>query len=529
VFIPLHIMSFLQRAVKLYPEKAAVQCGSEEFTYREHYDRINRFSNALLALGVKQGDRVGWLSPNCHRMLEAFYAVTRLGAVFVPMNFRLIPSDFSYILNHSESKLLFVDEKLVDSIKPIRDELHTVAEIIILTDRASNPADYKSYETMLADSSPGELPQIDVDENEVSTLLYTSGTTGRPKGVMLTQRNIYLNAVSFIMHMQTTEDDVLLHTLPLFHCNGWGMPFAVTAMGGSHVLLRKPEPQQVFELMEREGVSIACMAPAVLNSLLSFPKAEQYKLERKPRLVVAGSAPPAAFIKDLSARFGWSFTQIYGLTETSPVLTVSKIKSHLKGRSVEERYQLLAKAGNEAIGVEVRVVDEEERDVKADGQEVGEVVARSNVVMAGYWRQPEETEQVIRNGWFHTGDMATLDEEGYIDVVDRKKDLIISGGENVSSIEVEGVIYQHPAVLECAIIAVPDQKWGEIPLAAVVIRQGQQLTEAELTKFCRERMAHFKAPKRVEFIDSLPRTATGKVKKNELREKYWSGETKRVH
>ncbi len=276
-------------------------------------------------------------------------------------------------------------------------------------------------------------------------------------------------------------------------------------------------------------MSIACMAPTVLNGILNFPEAEQYKLKRKPRLVIAGSAPPMAFVKMLEERLGWEFNQIYGLTETSPVLTVSKVKAHLNDQPAEEQYRLQAKAGSGAIGVEVRVVDDEGRDVKADGQEVGEVIARSNVVMAGYWRQPEETAKVIRDGWFHTGDMATVDEEGYVDIVDRKKDLIISGGENISSIEVEGVIYQHSAVLECAIIAEPDEQWGEIPLAVVVKKPSHQLTEAEVIEFCRERLAHFKSPKKVEFIDALPRTATGKVKKNELREEYWIGKTKRVH
>jgi fatty-acyl-CoA synthase len=529
MFVPLHIMSLLRRAVKFYPEKSAVRCGTIQLTYQEHYERVNRFSNALLALGVKQGDRVGWLSPNCHRMLEAFYAVLRLGAVFVPMNFRLIPSDFSYILNHSESKALFVAEELLETIEPIRDELQTVTEFIALTDKVSVPAGWKNYEELLAEASPSEPPEPEIDENEVSTLLYTSGTTGRPKGVMLTQRNIYLNVLNFIMYLQLNDDDVLLHTLPLFHCNGWGVPFAVTAMGGSHVLLPKPEPRQVLELMVRERVSVACMAPTVLNSLLNFPEADQYNFERTPRVVAAGSAPPMAIVKKLIERFGWDFRQIYGLTETSPVLTIANVKSHLKELPAEEQYKLLAKAGMEAIGVSVRVVDEDGRDVKRDGQEVGEVIARSNVVMAGYWRQPDETDKAIRDGWFHTGDMATVDEEGYIDIVDRKKDLIISGGENVSSIEVEGVIYQHPAVVECAIIAIPDEKWGEIPLAIVVGKAGQQLTEAELINFCRERMAHFKVPKRVEFTDALPRTATGKLKKNEMREKYWSGYTKLVH
>jgi fatty-acyl-CoA synthase len=528
MFVPFHLMSFLRRGVKYYPQKSAVHCGTNRFTYREHYERINRFSNALVALGIGPGDRVGWLSPNCHRMLEAFYAVTRLGAVFVPMNFRLIPSDFSYILNHSEAKALFVDEELLDSIEQIKSELESITEFVVLSDALTAPAGWKSHEELLSRASASEPHEPEVDENEVATLLYTSGTTGKPKGVMLTQRNIYLNALSFVMHMRITDEDVLLHTLPLFHCNGWGMPFAVTVMGGTHVLMRRPDATEIFKLVQQEKVTIACMAPTVLNGVLNFPEPEKYEIDRKPRLVVAGSAPPAAFVKTLTEKLGWEFNQIYGLTETSPVLTFSYVKQHLKGLPAEEQYRLKAKAGQDAVGVEVRVVDDAGDEVKADGQEVGEIVARSNVVMAGYWRQPEETAKVIRDGWFHTGDLATVDEEGYIDIVDRKKDVIISGGENISSLEVEAVIYQHPSVLECAIIAVPDDKWGEIPLAAVVKKEGHDLTEPELISFCRENLAHFKVPKRVEFIDAVPRTATGKAKKNELREKYWADKTKRV-
>ncbi|HXG64715.1 MAG TPA: AMP-binding protein, partial [Blastocatellia bacterium] len=387
------------------------------------------------------------------------------------------------------------------------------------------------YESLLAEAS-GEAPApADIDENEPSALLYTSGTTGRPKGVMLTHRNLYLNAMNSICEFGIRETDVYLHTLAQFHCNGWGLPYAVTGMGATHVVIKKFEPAAFFDLVTREQITFAAMPPTMINMALNHSLDAEI-LERLPRgmrVATAGSAPPTATIQGAQEKFGWQVIQIYGLTETSPFLTVSKIKPHMEDWPAEQKYRVQTKTGYPMIGVDIRVVDDAGRDVAPDSGEVGEVIARANVVMAGYWRQPEATGAVIVDGWFHTGDMATIDREGYIEVVDRKKDLIISGGENISSIEVEGLLYKHPAVLEAAVIAAPDERWGEVPYAIVVLKPGAQAAEGELIEFCRERLAHYKCPKRVEFIDTLPRTATGKIQKNVLRERFWQGQAKRVN
>jgi fatty-acyl-CoA synthase len=347
---------------------------------------------------------------------------------------------------------------------------------------------------------------------------------------MLTHRNLYLNAINSICEFAIHERDVYLHTLAQFHCNGWGLPYAVTGMGGTHVIIKKFEPALFFDLITRERVTFAAMPPTMINMALNHPlDAEAVsRLPRAMRVATAGSAPPLATIEGAQERLGWRVIQIYGLTETAPFLTVSKIKPAMDEWPEEHKLRVQAKTGYPMIGVDIRVVDDEGRDVAPDSNEAGEVLARANVVMAGYWRQQEATAAVIVDGWFHTGDMALIDSEGYIEVVDRKKDLIISGGENISSIEVEGFLYKHPSVLEAAVIAAPDERWGEVPYAVVVLKAGATASEAELIEFCREHLAHYKCPKRVQFIDALPRTATGKIQKNLLRERFWSGKSKRV-
>jgi len=532
VIVPLNEYDFLKRALAVYGDQEAVVCGEQRFTYRQFGARVNAWAHAMRGLGVGHGDRVAILSQNCHRMLEAFFGSPLVGAILMPINFRLVPSDFEYILNHGEAKVVIVEEGLTHLIDEIRPRLTSVAHYLIGADRPDNvPDGWQSYESLIAAAPRENAEPAVIDENEPSALLYTSGTTGRPKGVMLTHRNLYINALNATIEFGLTHADVYLHTLAMFHCNGWGLPYSVTGVGAKHVVMKKYEPAAFFDVAGKEKVSFACMPPTMINMAMNHPLDEQAKeaLPKAMRIGTAGSAPPMALIKAMQERLNWQVIQIYGLTETSPFLTVSKVKPHMRDWPAEEKYRMQTRTGYPMMGVDLRVVDEEGRDIAPDGEAVGEVIARSNVVMAGYWRQPEATDAVIVDGWFHTGDMATLDREGYIEVVDRKKDLIISGGENVSSIEIEGVLYKHPAVLEAACIAIPDERWGEVPLAIVVLKPGASATEAELIEFSRERMAHFKCPKMISFSDALPRTATGKIQKNQLRDRYWKGKEKRVN
>ncbi|MCI0487729.1 MAG: long-chain-fatty-acid--CoA ligase [Blastocatellia bacterium] len=532
MIVPLNEYDFLKRALVAHATKEAVVCGAVRLTYSEFGERVYSWANLLRSLGVERGDRVAILSQNCHRILEAFFGTPLLGSILMPLNFRLVPDDFDYILNHGGAKVIIVEEGLTHLIDPIRDNLKSIERFIIARDapEASN-TDWLDYETLLGEASSAPPVPAEIEENEPSALLYTSGTTGRPKGVMLTHRNLYINAMNSICEFGIRETDVYLHTLAQFHCNGWGLPYAVTGMGGAHVVIKNFEPAAFFDLVAREQVTFAAMPPTMINMALNHDIDEDTlaRLPRDMRVATAGSAPPLATIQGAQEKFGWQVIQIYGLTETSPFLTVSKIKPHMRDWPAEDRYRVQTKTGYPMIGVDVRVIDDEGGDIAPDSNEVGEVICRSNVVMAGYWQQPDATDAVIVDGWFHTGDMALCDSEGYIEVVDRKKDLIISGGENISSIEVEGLLYKHPSVLEAAVIAAPDERWGEVPYAVVVLKPGAEATEAELIEFCRERLAHFKCPKRVGFIEVLPRTATGKVQKNLLRERFWTGQAKRVN
>ena len=530
MIVPLNEYDFLKRALVAHSNKEAIVCGDLRLTYRQFGERVNRWANLMRSLGVQKGERVAILSQNCHRVLEAFFGTPLLGSILMPLNFRLVPDDFDYILNHGGAKVLVVEEGLTHLIDPIRDKLETVEHFVLGSDSNKSEENWLDYESLLAEASVEPPPPVEIDENETSALLYTSGTTGRPKGVMLTHRNLYINAMNSICEFGIHERDVYLHTLAQFHCNGWGVGYAVTGMGGTHVIIKKFEPAAFFDLITHEGVTFACMPPTMINMALnhSMDAKTRDRLPKEVRIGTAGSAPPLATIQGAQEGFGWKVIQIYGLTETAPFMTVSKIKPHMDEWPDEQKLRVQAKTGYPMIGVDIRVVDDEDCDVEPDSGEVGEVITRANVVMKGYWRQPEATDAVIVDGWFHTGDMALLDSEGYIEVVDRKKDLIISGGENISSIEVEGLLYKHPAVLEAAVVAAPDERWGEVPYAIVVLKPGASASESELTDFCREQLAHFKCPKRIDFIDVLPRTATGKIQKNVLRERFWKGKTKQV-
>src|SRR5215470_3977485 len=514
MIVPLNEYDFLKRALAAYGDCEAIVSGDLRLTYNQFGLRVNRWANLMRSLGVEKGDRVAIISQNDHRMMDGFFGAPLIGAVYMPINFRLIAGDFEYILNHAEAKILIVEDWLAPVIEEIRPRLKSVERFMVAASGKDTGPGWQSYDALL-EGAPATAPEpADVDENDVATILYTSGTTGKPKGVMTTHRNIYVNAINSIIEFGLTHDDVYLHTLAQFHCNGWGLPYAVTGVGAKHVIVKKYDPASFFDLAARERMSFACMPPTMINMALNhvLSDAQFAALPRKGvRIATAGSAPPRALIEGMQERLGWRVIQVYGLTETSPFLTVSKIKPHMRDLPKEEQYRVQTRTGYQMLGVGLRVVDENGKDVEPDGQSVGEIIARSNVVMSGYWRQPEATDAVIVDGWFHTGDMAMIDGEGYIEVCDRKKDLIISGGENISSIEVEGFLYKHPAVLEAAVVAAPDERWGEVPCAVVVLKPGAKATEEELIEFCRGGLAHFKCPRRVQFIEALPCTATGKI------------------
>ena len=519
--VPLLTDDFLRRPVTLYPNKTAVVDGARRYTYAQLQARVNRLSHALLGLGVQPDDRVCILSPNSHFFLESFYATSQIGAVLVPLNYRLVAADHEYILNHAGVTVVLVDHEYTGVVDDIRANLSTVRHFVVAEDEKSVARpDWLDWETLIKEQPDTAPARVERGENDLVSINYTSGTTARPKGVMMTHRNVYVNAYSLMTHLDVCHDDVELWTLPMFHCNGWGGVYALTAVGGTHVILRAVDATEIYRLIEDEKVTFACMAPAVLRTVLDYPGRDRHNITTSPRFVVAGAPPPAAFIERLEEELGWEFIQIYGLTETAPILTVSR-PDHETQRT---DYARRARAGVPAVGVEILLCDEHGKPVARDGVSVGEVCARSNVVFKGYWEQPEETAKAIRNGYFCTGDLAVWDVGGNIHIVDRKKDVIISGGENISSPDIEDALYRHPAVMECAVIGVPHEKWGETPKALVVLRDGVDATEAEIIEFCREHLAHFKCPTSVEFRDELARTATGKLQKFKLREPYWEGE-----
>ncbi|MDE3204133.1 MAG: AMP-binding protein [Acidobacteriota bacterium] len=513
--VPLTVGDFLDRAVTVYGPRPAVvdepgTAGSlGTLSYAELEARARGMALALEGMGVGLGERVAIVSPNAARFMISFFGVSGFGRVLVPVNFRLNSEEIQYIIDHSGASVMLVDPEVEDMVAAV-----TARHRIVL--------DGDADAELFAPAPPGAHPALwAADEDSAVSINYTSGTTARPKGVQLTHRNCWLNAATFGWHTTVTDRDVFLHTLPMFHCNGWGMPYAVTAMGCKQVVQRKIDGEEILRRVDHHGVTLMCGAPAVVAAVLDAAGARREQGEAVPgrdrvRIVVAGAPPPSKTIERVESELGWEFIQIYGLTETSPLLTINRSRQEWDGLSGTERAHLLSMAGVPAVGVRMRVDDE------------GEVLARANHVFEGYWAQPDETAKALDGGWFHTGDGGYLTDDHYLVISDRKKDVIITGGENVSSIEVEDCLYQHPAVAEVAVIGVPHEKWGETVKALVVLRAGKEVTEAELIEFARQRMAHYKCPTSVEFRDSLVRTATGKLQKFKLRSPYWEGRDRLV-
>ncbi len=521
-------LSFLERSSQVFPARTAISYGERRLSYAEMAAATTRLARALQASGIGPGDRVAYLLPNLPEMLLAHFGVPLAGGVLVAINTRLSGEEIVYICNHSGSRLLVADTALMPVLAPVAGAFQTVEEVIAVDDAGIEPlVPSTPYGDFLARGSDEPLPwQVD-DENRTISINYTSGTTGRPKGVMYTHRGAYLNALGEIIHSHHSTDSVYLWTLPMFHCNGWCTTWGVTAIGGRHVCLRTMDPSLVWRLLRDEGVTHLNAAPTVLISLASAPEAAPLGREL---VVTTAGAPPSPTIISQMQQLGARIVHVYGLTETYGPHTLCEWQQDWESRPPSEQARLLARQGVAYLGVDpIRVVDENMKDVPRDGATLGEVVMRGNNVMAGYFDDPEATAEAFRGGWFHSGDLAVWHPDGYIELRDRAKDIIISGGENISTIEVEQAIASHPAVLECAVVAIPHDKWGERPKAFVVLKDDGGATEGEIIEHVRSRLAHFKAPDDVEFVPSLPKTSTGKVQKFVLREKEWAGYDKRIH
>jgi fatty-acyl-CoA synthase len=511
---PLTPLEFMRRARRLYADRVAVVDGELRWTYARFFERCDRWSAALQGLGVRQGDRVAYIAPNTHAQLTSFYAVPQIGAVLVPINYRLAPDEFAYLIEHSGATVVCADGDYLEAVDGIRARLPGVRHFVAL-DRGREG--WLDYETLVA-QAPAEPVRPAIGERDLLTINYTSGTTSRPKGVMITHRNAWMNSVGMLAHITMTPGDAYLWTLPMFHANGWTFTWTVTAAGAKHVCLRRVEPAAVFRLATAENVTWLCAAPTVLIALASAPAELRGFAPRGVQVMTAGAPPAAVTIERLEQGLGWTVTQIYGLTETAPAISICEPLPEHEGLAPAERARIKARQGVELItSGELRVVDADGGEVPRDGATVGEIIARGNVIMAGYYNDPEATQKVMGDGWFHTGDAAVVHPDGYVEIRDRLKDVIISGGENISSVEVEATLLGHEAVQEAAVVGMPDEKWGEAPHAFVVFKPGASASPDALREYCRARIAHFKVPHSFTPVTDLPKTATGKIQKFVLR------------
>jgi fatty-acyl-CoA synthase len=522
-------LSFLERAASAFRDKTAVVYGEQRSTYGEFATRVNRLASALRGAGLEEGDRVAVLCPNIPPMLEAHFAVPLTGGVIVAINTRLAADDVAWILEHSGARFLLVDAEFSPLVASVRDRLADLRYIINIVDAGPAPTlPGPTYDEFLAGGQPDRQAWRLASEHDLVAINYTSGTTGRPKGVMYTHRGVYLNALGELLHSRISSDSVFLWTLPMFHANGWCLTWGLTGIGAAHVCLRKTDPGVIWPLIGREGVTHLNGAPTVLIALANHPLSQEITLER-PLTVTTGGAPPSPTLIAQTQTLGAELVHVYGLTETYGPSTLCEVQPAWSALPPAEQARLKARQGAPfIIADEMRVVDDDLREVPADGQTMGEVVMRGKNIMAGYYRDPEATARAFLGGWFHSGDLAVVHPDGAIELRDRKKDIIISGGENISTIEVEQVVARHPAVLECAVVAIPDEHWGERPKAFVTLKPGMQATADEIIAFCRANLAHFKCPGAVEFGE-LPKTATGKIQKFVLREREWAGHDKRIH
>jgi fatty-acyl-CoA synthase len=523
--IPLTPVRFLERTLKLHGGKLGVVCGEHRLTYAEYGERVHRLSNGLLGMGVRKGDRISYLGYNCHRLLEAFYGVPQIGAVLMPLNIRLVPADFEYIINESEPRVLFLDRDFIPQIESIRANIPSLERFVLLGEGGGVPGWISgTYDELLEKSSPAQpypLGEYPFEEDDTAEIFYTSGTTGRPKGVMLTHRNLYLHALVVLASAPMDETDVQVHLIPLFHVNGWGTPHYLTAMGGTHVMLQKFNPSETLRLIQNEKVTRFYLIPTMVNAVLALPDFQKYDVSSVRRILVGGAPPPTGMIERVGEAFRALASTAFGMTEASPLIAWPELSPHLDEKTRD--YRAKRTWGFPLVGVEYRIVGPMGNYLPWDGESVGELLVRGDMIMKGYYKSPKETAETLKDGWYHTGDLCAMGPDGSLFVKDRQKDIIISGGENISSLEVEAVLYSHPDILECAVIAKPDEKWGEIPLAFVVPRAGSSISPEEVIQFSRKHLAHFKAPREVRMISEFPRGGTGKILKSVLRKTLRSG------
>lgn len=509
----------LKRAVELYPHKEAISSGEHRFTYSRFGERVNRLARRLAAAGLEKGDSLAILSHNSHQFLEAYYASAQIGAILNPLNFRLSPGELAYILKDSKATLLIAARRFKDNVEQLPAHKAKIDEVLWTGEgETSGVVPSTDYEEALESQSPDPLPEPDLSEQDAAHLYYTSGTTGLPKGVVLTHKNVCTHALGAIADLNLSDKDVWAHIAPLFHLADAWATFAVTWAGGRHVIIPDFDPPAVLKAIQEEKITLSNLIPTMLNMLINTKGVETYDFSSL-RVILSGGAPIAPeLVRKIMETFKCDYIQTYGMTETSPYLTFSILKDHLELLHPEEQFRYKAMTGRPFIGVDLKVVRADGEDILPDGKEVGEIIVRGDTITPGYWNRPEETEAAFKDGWLYTGDMAVMDKEGYVNIVDRKKDMIVTGGENVYSTEVENVLYMHPDVLEAAVIGVPDDHWGEAVKACVVLKDGRTASAEEIISFCKQRIASYKAPKSVEFLPDLPKTGSGKIYKKGLKE-----------